>query len=384
MQKYILLDHPKVHSDLKPLTITRAICDLRIGITTILEKWELMLGHTCDVHTMDYLQPLYPFTFSSDSIFIFAHFIPNEVVIKSIKSLPTNSALYFEDIVIAFRSDKNKFSEDLQKLYISAKPIAINFPWDIFTHNASVLEQDFSLITLGRVSKKIDIHSKIIGDPSRLFIEPDAIVNASIFNTTMGSIYIGKEAEVMENTVIRGGFALCEHAQTKLSTKVYGATTIGPYSKIGGEVSNSILIGYSNKGHDGFLGNSVLGEWCNLGADTNNSNLKNNYSNVSCYNYTEQKEISTNLQFCGLIMGDHSKSGINTMFNTGTVCGVSSNIFGAGFPSKHIPSFSWGEKDTYEFDKAIDVAQKVMARRNIKLSHEQIEVLKYIFAAYVK
>lgn len=224
--------------------------------------------------------------------------------------------------------------------------------------------------------------NKLIGDENLLFIEEGATIEASILNTKTGAIYIGKDAEVMEGSAIRGPFALCEHATLKLNTKIYGATTIGPHCKVGGEVNNSVIFGYTNKAHDGFLGNSVIGEWCNLGADSNNSNLKNNYANVKLFNYATEKMEDTGLQFCGLMMGDHSKCGINTMFNTGTVVGIGANVFGAGFPKTHIPSFCWGGADsieTYQLDKMLETAQRVYDRRAKKMSLEEKQVLSYIF-----
>lgn len=325
------------------------------------------------IATVDYLQCLYgSYDQSEEAVYISSHFLPNEQLVEEILSLNPNESLVFGDQVIA------TFGSDKKKIETKANLICIKRPWDLFSQNAVVLEDDFAWVTRGRTSQNLDLHSKLIGDADQLFIEEGAIVNASIFNTTTGPIYIGKDAEVMENTAIRGAFALCEHAGTKLSTKVYGATTIGPYCKIGGEVNNSILFGYSNKGHDGFLGNAVIGEWCNLGADTNNSNLKNNYGEVKAYSYAVKEEVKTGLQFCGLMMGDHSKSSINTMFNTGTVCGVSANIFSSGFPPKHINSFSWGDK-RFDFDKALEVARRMMERRGKVLTKEAVSVLQHLY-----
>ncbi|NBQ48824.1 MAG: glucose-1-phosphate thymidylyltransferase, partial [Sphingobacteriia bacterium] len=194
-------------------------------------------------------------------------------------------------------------------------------------------------------------------------------------------VYIGKEAEIMEGALVRGPFALCEHSTLKLGAKVYGASTVGPHSKVGGELSNSVIFGYSNKAHDGFLGNSVLGEWCNLGADTNNSNLKNNYGPVKLYNYATGKSLNTGLQFCGLMMGDHSKAGINTMFNTGTVVGVGCNIYGGGFPATHIPNFSWGGAEgfeAYQLDKLAETATKMYERRGLAFSEMELQILRHV------
>jgi UDP-N-acetylglucosamine diphosphorylase/glucosamine-1-phosphate N-acetyltransferase len=221
-----------------------------------------------------------------------------------------------------------------------------------------------------------------LGDPSLLFLEPGAKAQASIFNTQTGPIYLGKDSEVMEGCLVRGGLALCEGAGLKMGAKIYGPTTIGPHAKVGGEVNNSVILGYSNKGHEGFLGNSVLGEWCNLGADTNNSNLKNTYDAVDIWDYAQGRYRSTGLQFCGLFMGDHAKTGINTMLNTGTVVGVAANVFGGGFPPKFIPDFSWGGAEgltTHRLDKALQTAKAVMARRNTPLTEAAAQLLQAVF-----
>ena len=269
-----------------------------------------------------------------------------------------------------------------QEIQYKDELLHIEFPWDIFSKNDVVLKQDFEDLTQGKRSQQLSETNTVIGDPSLIFLEEGAKAEAAIFNTNNGPIFLAKESEVMEASVIRGPFALCEGASLKLSTKIYGATTVGPHSKVGGEVNNSVIQGYSNKGHDGFLGNSVIGEWCNLGADTNNSNLKNNYSLVSVYNYKKKDYINSGLQFLGLIMGDHSKCGINTMFNTGTVVGVFANIFGGDFPPKYIPSFSWGGAQgftSYQLDKAFEVALRVMERRGLDLDDKNKEILRQIY-----
>ena len=254
--------------------------------------------------------------------------------------------------------------------------------WDIFSKNGEAIKQDFALLTKGKTSQPLSSTNSLIGNSADLFIEEGAVIQASSLNTTSGPIYIGKDAEIMEGSAVRGPFALGEHSALKLNTKIYGATTIGPHCKVGGEVNNSVIFGFTNKAHDGFLGNSVIGEWCNLGADTNNSNLKNNYSSVKLFNYNLDKMMDSGLQFCGLMMGDHSKCGINTMFNTGTVVGVGANIFGGGFPPTHIPSFSWGgaeSMETYKIDKMLETAHRVYDRRAMKLSDEEIIILQTVF-----
>ena len=257
--------------------------------------------------------------------------------------------------------------------------LRLNHPWDIFRLNGEVLQSDFVRLTDGKTSAKLNDTNVLIGD--EIFLEEGVAVNGAILNADKGPIYLGKDAEIMEGVTIRGPFSLGDHAVVKMGAKIYGPTTIGPYCKVGGEISNSILQAYSNKGHDGFLGNSVIGEWCNLGADTNSSNLKNNYGEVRVWDYEEAKSISTGLQFCGLIMGDHSKSGINTMFNTGTVVGVCANIFGAQFPPKFIPSFLWGgsgQWDLFKMEKAIEVAEKMMSRRQVTFSSEDEKIFQEI------
>lgn len=261
--------------------------------------------------------------------------------------------------------------------YISMKDV-----WNFFSRNDAAIKQDFERLTKGRASQPLPASNTVIGDAALVFLEQGAIVEAAIINTKSGPVYIGRGAEVMEGCVIRGPFSLGEQASLKLATKIYGPTTVGPHSKVGGEVNNSVVMGYSNKGHDGFLGNSVIGEWCNLGADTNNSNLKNNYGNVKLYNYKKDQMIDTGLQFCGLMMGDHSKCGINTMFNTGTVVGVGANIFGGGFPPTHIPSFAWGGAEgmeEYKLDKMLETANRVYARRNAVVSEEEAAILETVF-----
>jgi len=367
-----------------PLTFTRPIADLRIGILTIREKWEKMLNVKTSSKTVDYLSKKYPIKLSSTdtNIWINSSYFPNETLITEIKTLKINEVLMHSTTVIAANTSVFEWSNltNFTKTTTQSTPLFISKITDIFTKNEAAIQADFELITKERTSQPLSKTNTLLGN--NIFVEEGAKVEAAILNSTTGPIYIGKDAEIMEGSVIRGPFALCEHATLKLSTKIYGATTIGPYSKVGGEVTNSVLLGYSNKGHDGFLGNSVLGEWCNLGADTNNSNLKNNYAEVKLWNYATEKMEPTGLQFCGLIMGDHSKCGINTMFNTGTVVGVCANVFGGNFPPNFIPSFSWGGAsgfETYQINKAFEVATQVMERRNVPFTDVDKEILNSIF-----
>ncbi|NTW34200.1 MAG: glucose-1-phosphate thymidylyltransferase, partial [Bacteroidetes bacterium] len=303
------------------------------------------------------------------------------------KKLKSNQALVHKDYLIAINLNEDDIvnhedSENIEDVEIDIPHIKIDNLWEIFSKNAEAIKEDFELLTKNRKSA-IPSATNVLINPENIFIEKDAIVECAVLNASDGPIYIGKGAEVMEGSLIRGPFALCDNATLKMASKIYGATTIGPYCKVGGEVSNSVFFGYSNKAHDGFLGNSVIGEWCNLGADTNNSNLKNNYDEVKLWNYPEKKFLPTGLQFCGLIMGDHSKCGINTMFNTGTVVGVNANIYGHGFQRNFIPSFAWGSSGTgyttYQINKAIEVAEKVYDRRGLKFDETEKYILKKIF-----
>lgn len=386
----ILFETIRQHKQLLPLTFTRPVAALRVGIITIKEKWEQHLKQPVSCLTQPYLQQLFPVNFQGDNLFVNAALLPSLIHVELIQNLKPDQALVKGEDVLAFRSSGNHFTSEnvellakqLKTLQFEGETVLIKNVWDIFKQNEYAISSDFDLLTYGRKSAPLSNSNKVIGNPQKLFIEEGATVEGSILNTNTGVIYIGKDAEVMEGALVRGPFALGEHATLKMGVKIYGATTVGPYCKVGGEVNNSIFFAYSNKGHDGFIGNSVIGEWCNLGADTNNSNLKNNYGDVDLWSYSDEKSKNTGLQFCGLVMGDHSKAGINTMFNTGTVVGVSANIFGGDFPPKFIPSFSWGGAQwlrTFTFDKGLEVAQKMMERRGIQLSENDIAVLKHVY-----
>lgn len=384
----ILVDDKKIWQQLLPLTYTRPVSEIRIGILTIREKWEKHLKAKASYQTESYLSNKFPFAaFKGDSIFVNSSVIPDDKLILKIKKLKSGNGLKQNNKLIAYKSEAVNFNQAaaLQNCEEYSNPVIfIEQVWDIFKKNGEAIQLDFSLLTKGRKSQPLSKSNTVIGKKNQIFLEKGAKSEAAIFNTTSGPIYIGKNAEVMEGSVVRGPFALCEESALKLSCKVYGPSTIGPHSKVGGEINNSVIFGYSNKAHDGFLGNSVLGEWCNLGADTNNSNLKNNYGNVKLHSYATGKNEDTGLQFCGLIMGDHSKSGINTMFNTGTVVGVGANIFGGGFPPTHIPSFTWGGAEgmeTYRLDKMFETAQRVFERRHLNLEAEDKKILEHVFEA---
>ncbi|MEN9325986.1 MAG: hypothetical protein RI943_407 [Bacteroidota bacterium] len=379
---YILFDGPHRNA-LLPFTFTRPVADIRVGILTIREKWEKHLGSTTTSITEDYLSEKWPMVEMENNVMINASFLPNDILVAMIKNLEHNQAIFQEEEVVAFfaKEGEEVDFDSFEVLEFSNDCIKIENTWDIFQKNEVAIREDFELLTEDRFSQPIPKSVNVIA-PENIFIEEGAKLEFITLNASTGPIYIGKNAEIMEGSVIRGPFALCESGRVKLATKVYGATTVGPHSVIGGEVNNSVLFGYSNKGHDGFLGNAVLGEWCNIGADSNNSNLKNNYEEVKLWSYETENFAKTGLQFCGLMMGDHSKCGINTMFNTGTVVGVSTNIFGAGFPRNFVPSFSWGGASgftTYLTKKAFETAKIVMARRNVEFSEEDAKILEHVF-----
>ncbi len=380
---YILFDGSS-RNNLLPFTFTRPVADIRIGILTIREKWETFLRTTTTTVTEDYLSDKYPMVELEENVMINASYLPNLELIERIKSLKENQAIFNNEDVIAFFAKEGQDDIDFdhfEKFEFEGHVIKIENTWDIFSKNGEAIQEDFNLITKDRISQPIPSSNNVIA-PENIFIEEGAKLEFVTLNASGGPIYIGKNAEIMEGSIIRGAFALCENAVVKLAAKIYGPTTIGPSSKVGGEINNAVLFANSNKGHDGFLGNSVLGEWCNLGADTNTSNLKNNYAEVRLWDYEAESFAKTGLQFCGLMMGDHSKCGINTMFNTGTVVGVSANIFGSGFPRNFVPSFSWGGSSgftTYLTKKAFEVAGVVMSRRNQEFTEQDQAILEYVF-----
>ena len=380
---YILFDGT-VRAALLPFTYTRPVAEIRIGILTIREKWEKYLGFTTTTLTEEYLSEKYPMVEMDVNIMINASFLPNSVLADMVKDLAPNQAIFQGEEVIAFYTNDTQEEVDFDSYEIiefNEECLTVQHTWDIFAKNDAALREDFELITKDRNSQPITKSVNVLC-PENIFIEEGAKLEFVTLNASTGPIYIGKNAEIMEGSVIRGPFALCEFGRVKLASKVYGATTVGPHSVIGGEVNNSVLFGYSNKGHDGFLGNSVLGEWCNIGADSNNSNLKNNYEEVRLWSYETEGFARTGLQFCGLMMGDHSKCGINTMFNTGTVVGISANIFGSGFPRNFVPSYSWGGAagfSTYLTSKAFQTAKIVMARRQVEFSDQDAKILEHVF-----
>ncbi len=373
---------------LLPLTFSRPIAEIRFGIHTIKEKWENILGSKCSYLTKPYLSIKYKTLFKEENVLINSSIMPDLDILSEINNLKDNEALVKGEVLIAINTRDKDLKEVNAEIYKKYRKIAskcnffkINHLWELFKHNGEAIVNDFKIISKGRKSKDISKSNNLF-NPGNIFVEEGAEVKFATINASTGPVYIGKNAEIMEGSVIRGPFALCEYSILKMGAKIYGPTTIGPFSKAGGEVNNCVITGNSNKAHDGFLGNSVLGEWCNIGADTNTSNLKNNYDNVKLWNYISEKFEKTNQQFCGLIMGDHSKCGINTMFNTGTVVGFNANIFGPGYPRNFIPSFSWGGPNgfiTYLLPKAIETAERVMARRDVKLTGQDKHIFEKIF-----
>jgi UDP-N-acetylglucosamine diphosphorylase/glucosamine-1-phosphate N-acetyltransferase len=379
---YILFDD-HLHQQFLPLTYTRPISELRLGILTLKEKWEHYLKSSTSYKTEAYLASKYTEHLESENQYINSRYLPSAALLTAIKNLEFGQVLKHKDIVLAYLLKKEESIDPstFKVVQFDFDVDCIETVTDLFSKNHTAIHSDFKLLTEGRISQPIPETVNCF-NKKHIFIEEGATLYNGTLNATEGPIYIGKNAEVMENTAIRGPFALCEHSTIKMGAKIYTGTTVGPHSKVGGEVSNSMILGYSNKGHDGFLGNSVIGEWCNLGADTNTSNLKNNYTTIKLWNYQSSRFKDTGLQFCGLIMGDHSKCSINMMFNTGTIVGVSANIFGSGFPRNFIPSFSWGGSQgttTYKLDKVFDVAELVMQRRGLRLSELDKGILNHIF-----
>ena len=380
---YILFDGP-ARNALLPFTFTRPVADILIGIMTIRQKWELRLGSTTTTLTEEYLSEKYPMVELEENVMINASFLPNAILTEMVSNLEPNQAIFKGDEVIAFYTNDEQEEVDFDTyeiLEFEEDCITVKNTWDIFSKNNLAIQEDFDYLTEDRKSQPIPKSVNVIA-AENIFIEEGATLEFVTLNASAGPIYIGRDSEIMEGSVIRGPFALCENAQVKMGSKVYGATTVGPYSRIGGEVKNAVLFAHANKGHEGYLGDSVIGEWCNLGADTNNSNLKNNYEEVKLWSYETEGFAKTGLQFCGLMMGDHSKCGINTMFNTGTVVGVSANIFGSGFPRNFVPSFSWGGAagfTTYLTKKAFETARLVMSRRGIEFDEREAAILEHVF-----
>jgi len=385
----ILFDNPAIRQDLLPFTFTRPVADIRVGILKLSEKWEKILQAKPSFSTEAFLSAKFPVQFTDDNLWINGAVCPDAKLVAAIHTLNHGDAIAKDNMILAVRTAEHEIPEIIKgTTHEFIHPIIlIDQVWKIYQYNGAQIKVDFELITRGRKSAPIqDVHTRVYA-PENIFLEEGAQVKAALLNAENGPIYLGKDSFVQEGALIRGPFALCESSHVNMSAKVRGDTTVGPFSKIGGEVSNSVIFGYSNKSHDGFLGNSVIGEWCNIGADTNTSNLKNNYENIKIWNYTKGAFKDTGLMFCGLMFGDHSKCGINTMFNSGTVVGVSASIFGAGYPRNFIPSFSWGGAagfTTYLLHKALETAAKAMERRSLAMTDIDKEILSYLFKESAK
>ncbi len=369
---------PESIKNLFPLTLTRPAADLRVGILTIAEKWKHFLsahqyGFLTQPHLSEKFNPV-----NDAQIFINGQVLPNFEIVKFILNLKEGQSVSKDGLLIAY------VAENLTNVEFEGEISIVNRPFDIFKLNHQEIISDFTILTDGKMSQPISQTNKHFGKYP-IFLEEGAVAECATFNTNDGPIYLGKNTEVMEGSLIRGPFAMCEGSKLKLGSKVYGATTLGPYCNVGGEVNNIVMHGYSNKGHDGFLGNAVLGEWCNIGADTNCSNLKNTYDEVKVWNYASNKFEKSGQQFCGLIMGDHSKCGINTMFNTGTVVGVACNLFGAGFPRQFVPDFSWGGASGFvphQMPAVEKTAKLMMVRRNKEFNEIEQSILNWIYNTY--
>lgn len=397
----ILVDIPQRRSDLLPLSYTRPVADFRIGITTIREKWEALLPGHYSYLTVDYLAPRYGVCPEIDSLFVAGNVIPSEEIVEAVVALTPGKALYIKDEFVAYKGEIDAF----RALFIDAKAAgpenedritrdipcdALHYIYDVFLLNGKVLEDDYRRLTAGRQSQPLSPTNTLIGPAVRpdglpsVFIEEGASVEGAVINVKEGPVYVGRDAEIMEGACIRGALALLDHSRINMGAKIYGPTTIGPICKMGGEINNCVIFGYSNKAHDGFIGNAVIGEWCNIGAGTNASNLKNDYTKIRLWNYPRRSFLRTDLQFCGLIMGDHSKIGVNCMLNTATVLGVGVNLHGSGFPRNFVPSFSEGSPTSgftdVSLSKFFDIAARVMARRDIRLSENDKAMFERIFA----
>jgi UDP-N-acetylglucosamine diphosphorylase/glucosamine-1-phosphate N-acetyltransferase len=387
----ILFEDFVTHSSLLPLTYTRPVSDLRIGILKIAEKWEKHLIGKSSFLTQPYLQEKFSFKSDKDNLYINGAVCPNKSLLSKIEGLQTEQSIIHtpSNTVLAFRSGKRfvelrkipEFVATTEKIPFRSDTNIIKKVTDIFLQNAKELELDFKLLSKNRRSEEInDPHTVVYGEKN-IFIEKGATIHAATLNASKGFIYIGKNAHIEEGAILRGNCAVGESSTIKMGAKIRDNVSIGKHCKVGGEVSMSVIQDYSNKGHDGFLGHSVVGSWCNFGADTNVSNLKNNYSSIKVWDYETKQMKDSGLQFCGLIMGDHSKTGINTMFNTGTIVGVAANVFGASYPPKFITSFTWGNDglDTFRFEDACQMAERMMERRKIKFTPIDKDILKNIF-----
>lgn len=396
MNNVILYDSAAVHADMLPLSFTRPVSDFRVGITTISEKWQRCLPGKYSVYTAPYLRDKFRPEPVDDNLFVAANTLPSTELAAAVTALKPEQAIVLPDgEYIAFRGTMERFEAliggtfEPETICFEGECTPLHYLYDIFRNNGKAIVEDYRNIVSGRKSQPLDASNLLIGNPvmedgtPAIFIEEGAVITGATINVTQGPVYVGKDAEIQEGSCVRGPLALCEYARINMGAKVYSDTTLGPYVKVGGELNNVVIFGYSNKAHDGYLGNAVIGEWCNIGAGTNASNLKNDYSKIRLWNYTKRTFMRTDLQFCGLIMGDHSKAGINCMFNTATVVGVGCNIHGAGFPRPFIPSFSEGSPTAGFKDvnlvKFFEIAERAMSRRNIALTDLDRRIFQAIF-----
>jgi UDP-N-acetylglucosamine diphosphorylase/glucosamine-1-phosphate N-acetyltransferase len=391
MPNLILFD-TEARDHLLPLTATRPMAELRIGILTIREKWEMWLKGSASFITKEYLHGKFPIHVEYENLLISAGVLPTPSLCRRIMELQMNQALLKNDELIAARLSKDQIQgliDDVEIKQLEGIPVddevelvKVEALWDFLRHNDRELNADYQLLTKGRVSQPISGTNRVLG-PENVFLEEGVSMECCIVNALKGPVYIGKNTVVMEGAMLRGPIAIANDVIVKMGAKIYGPTSIGPGCRVGGEITRSILLANSNKAHEGYLGDAVIGEWCNIGADSNNSNLKNNYSEVKLWDYPTARFARTGLQFCGMFMGDHAKCGINTMFNTGTVVGVFANVFGAGYQRNFIPDFSWGGPDspfrTYKIDEAVATAEAVMARRGKEVTPFESDILRYIF-----
>ena len=364
-----------------PVSFTRPVSQLRCGILKINEKWEKQLGFHSVAMSEEYLNKKYFQDFEGSTIIINSKVLPCEELIKSIKALSNKQILTANGTWLAIKSESG-FSQEIWKhstpLMYNGELTFIEAWWDLYKYNGQEIENDFKLLTEGRETKPLSTSNNLIGPKNKVFIEEGAYIEGATLNTKTGSIYIGKNTEVMEGSVIRGGFSVLDNSKIKLGAKIYGPTSIGPKCRVGGEVKNSIIQGFSNKSHDGYLGNSVLGEWINLGADTNCSNLKNTFSNAKVWDYETNQLKNSQEMFIGCCIGDYSKTGINTMINTASVIGVNANVFGAGFPAKRVSSFTWGDNEAYLFNKAWETNCNIALMEGEELEQADKLILKNI------
>jgi len=382
----IILFDNQTRTHLLPFTFTRPVAEIRVGITTIREKWERAFKTECSFFTQDYLSELFLCKVTDNNLFISGNLLPDTQLANAIKTLSIGEVLKDrENRVLALRAGSfEEFSalENFNTIVHPHEVVSINFKHDIVALNDKVLINDFNDLTKRRKSGVLSASNTLIGNPKNIFIEMGAKIEGAIINCETGPVYIGKNAQIMEGSCIRGPFALLDESIIKMGAKIYGATTIGPHCKAGGEIQNVVMFGYSNKAHDGYLGNAVIGEWCNIGAGSDASNLKNNYGEVAQWDYAMKSYENTGLQFCGLMMGDHSKCGIGSMFNTGTVIGVGCNLFGSDFHRSFVPSFSTGNRNKgyaqYSIEKVLESERAMFLRRGMEMSEAYSKMLAHL------